>query len=69
MADFFTRLQETNPRILSDLMEICSFEQSLIETHRILTGMIEFSEDYSRSEKEKMDAMRLHWNETFSSNR
>jgi hypothetical protein len=69
LADFFNRLQETNPRILGDLQEICVIEQSLIEMHRVLTEMIEISEEYSRSEKEKMDAVRLHWNETFSCNR
>jgi hypothetical protein len=69
LAVFFNRLQETNPRILGDLQEICAIEASLIEMHRVLTDMIEISEEYSRSEKEKMDAVQLHWNETFSCNR
>jgi hypothetical protein len=57
-------LEEAIPGILSDLAKVSGMEESLIAMHRTLSEMIEFSDEYSRSEREKMESIKEHWNQT-----
>jgi hypothetical protein len=57
-------LEEAIPEILSDLAKVSGMEESLSDIHRTLAQMIDFSDEYSRSEREKMEAIKENWNQT-----
>jgi hypothetical protein len=59
-------LETANLHILDDLAQIIVEEESLTGFHRELDTIIHVSEEYSRTEKEKMEAIKMHWNLTLS---
>jgi hypothetical protein len=59
-------LEAANLHIFDDLAQIIIEEEYLTGFHRELDTIIHVSDEYSRTEKQKMEAIKMHWNLTLS---
>jgi hypothetical protein len=64
IADFLLQLQESNPT--ADLEELVMVEESLNSINRQLTEFIEVSHNHCHSERQKMESMRMQWQQTLN---